>query len=372
MSQSPIVIGGGGAAGISCALAAVQHGEVILVEKTNSLGGTLTQALIHTIGGLFDQHGQVINTGLPLELIERLTHASAHTQKRRIGKLWVLNVDPQIYAAVVTAWLAEFPKLKICYQTELTEIIVTDHCITQVQLNGQIIKTKALVDATGSAQLARQLDPKLINEDSVLAGWIVQIRGVVPNTLQFPQGIALLKTIRNAVIQHQLPPECATVWLDSGVYADEIYLKFNVPVATDPADLLPIAEQLLVFLQQFQNFSQAIIHAYGQLGIREGGRINGEYCLREVDVTSGQTFADAACWANWAIEHWDATTGLNLEYLQQPYQIPLRSCKVAGFQNLWAVGKCLSAESRAQASARVVGTCWALGAAVGTYLGRTL
>lgn len=371
MSQSPIVISGGGAAGISCALAAAQQEkQVILVEKTGSLGGTLTQALIHTIGGLFDEHGQLLNLGLPLALVERLTHASPDTQKRRIGKLWVLNVDPTLYAAVVTAWLAEFSKIKIVYHTELTEILIEEQRASQIKLNGQWIKITALVDATGTAQCIRHLDPKLVKIDNTLAGWIVQIRGVAPNALQFPQGVAILKTIRDATVRQQLPPECATVWLDSGVYADEIYLKFNLPVSAELANLIPIAEQLLNFLQQFPHLSQARIHDYGQLGIREGGRVIGEYCLTEADVKSGQIFADAACWAHWAIEHWHATSGLSLEYLQHAYQIPLRSCKVAGFENVWAVGKCLSAEPRAQASARVVGTCWAMGAAVGTHLGR--
>ncbi|OQW90740.1 MAG: hypothetical protein BWK79_18950, partial [Beggiatoa sp. IS2] len=80
---------------------------------------------------------------MPLEWVERLTHASPHTQKRRIGKLWVLNVDPDIYVATVTAWLAEFSKLNLYYQTELKEIMVSDHHVDQIKLNGQTIQIKA-------------------------------------------------------------------------------------------------------------------------------------------------------------------------------------------------------------------------------------
>ena len=39
---------------------------------------------------------------------------------------------------------------------------------------------------------------------------------------------------------------------------------------------------------------------------------------------------------------------------------------VCGLRNLWAAGKCLSADRYAQASARVVGSCWAKGEAAGT------
>ena len=89
--------------------------------------------------------------------------------------------------------------------------------------------------------------------------------------------------------------------------------------------------------------------------------------MTERDVKEGSRFADVACRACWPIEHWHPQKGISLEYLPdgQDYDIPLRSLRVAGFENLWAAGKCLSAEPRAQASARVVGTCWAMGEAVG-------
>jgi hypothetical protein len=58
---------------------------------------------------------------------------------------------------------------------------------------------------------------------------------------------------------------------------------------------------------------------------------------------------------------------VSLEYLTQGdyYEIPLRSLKVQGLANVWTAGKCLSADPYAHASARVVGTCWAMGEAVG-------
>jgi len=119
-----------------------------------------------------------------------------------------------------------------------------------------------------------------------------------------------------------------------------------------------------------QAFKNAMMRSRGQLGIRDGGRIQGEYCLTEDDVKAGQRFEDAACRASWPIEHWHPDTGISLEYLPvgQDYDIPLRCLKVKGFGNWWAIGKCLSAAPRAQASARVAGTCWAMGEAVGSQI----
>ncbi|MEB4592750.1 FAD-dependent oxidoreductase [Candidatus Thiothrix sp. Deng01] len=367
---------GAGAAGLGCALATAARGtEVVLVESSASTGGTVSQALLHTIGGLFDDQGGLLNPGLCAELVGRLVQASPQTKKRRIGKTWVLDVDPAIYTQVVTGWVAETPAIKVFYQANINSISIADGCITQASIRhheGAVtLHPHALLDATGNADIVRRIDPSLVSEGLALAGYILQIRGVAPNALQFPQSIALLREIRKAAAAGQLPEACATVWLDTGVYPDEIYAKFNLSASSwQPGQMQQAAAQLLAFLHTFPAFASAAIHAHGQLGIRDGGRIQGEYCLTEADVVTGRQFADAACQAAWPIEHWHPDKGVTLEYLPagQSYAIPLRCLQVAGFRNLWAAGKCLSAEPRAQASARVVGTCWAMGEAVGKHL----
>ncbi|MFN7929537.1 MAG: FAD-dependent oxidoreductase [Blastocatellia bacterium] len=82
-----IVVVGGGAAGVSCALAAARAGaQVLLLEQSTALGGTVRQALLHTLGGLFDDRGELLNDGLPLELIARLQRACPQTQSAALGK----------------------------------------------------------------------------------------------------------------------------------------------------------------------------------------------------------------------------------------------------------------------------------------------
>ena len=58
-----IAVIGAGASGLACALAAARAGStVILLEKTARLGGTVTAALIHTLGGLYDDAGEFLRT----------------------------------------------------------------------------------------------------------------------------------------------------------------------------------------------------------------------------------------------------------------------------------------------------------------------
>jgi hypothetical protein len=95
--------------------------------------------------------------------------------------------------------------------------------------------------------------------------------------------------------------------------------------------------------------------------------VRGEYSLSAADVRQARKFADAVCRCCWPIEYWDPEQGVSLEYLAEHdyYEIPLRCLKVQGLRNVWAAGKCLSADRYAQASARVVGSCWSMGEAAG-------
>ena len=364
-----LVIAGAGATGLACALAAArQNIPVLLLEQSAQLGGTVTGALIHTLGGFFDDRGDILNPGLSAELIDRLVEASPFSCKRRIGKTWVLNVDPAIYQQVISDWLNEYPSIKVCYQTRINHVAINASRIDAVTVtcNGQSRKlnTLAVIDATGRADIVRSIDSRLVTEGSALAGLVVQLGGVSPGTLDFPKGLALLRHIRKAAENHELPSECATLWLDSGVHPEEIYLKFNLPAKSyDREHMIAVANQLLAFIQTWPGFTKAFIRCHGQLGIRDEGRVHGDYTLTEADLKQGRHFDDAVCRAAWPIEYWHPEHGVSLDYLPpgHSYEIPLSALKVGGLTNFFVAGKCFSAEPRAQASARVVGSCWAMG-----------
>ena len=380
----PILIAGAGAGGISSALSlAKSHypGQIILAERDERIGGTVSQALIHTIAGLYDDEGNHLNTGLVIELEQRLLEASSSTQKRQMGKVWVLNVDPGIYENVVKNWLSEFPNICVLNSTQVIDSVsVVDNqqqYVQQVSLsqrgNNLTLEPQVIIDATGSAELVRSLDPHLVSAGTALAGLVVQLKGVAPGIFKFPFNVSLLHRIRNAAKEGKLPEICSTLWLDSGVYSDELYGKFNFPEdQLDTIDVSQLMDRLAKFLRDIPELENIKVTAVGALGIRDGGQINGDYCLTEDDVRNATVFDDSVCLAAWPIEHWHPEKGIQLEYLPKGhrYSIPLSTLAVKGFKNLWVCGKSLSAEPRAQASARVVGTCWSLGDALGKHLSR--
>lgn len=383
--QCHLAVIGAGATGLACAISSARTGaRVFLIEKSSALGGTVAHSLIHTIGGLYDSTGKYLNSGLAVETAELLLNASPHTTKRRMGRLWTLSVDPATYLEVIEHWIARHPSISVMRNT--LPIAVRDEFasggrrkIKAIEVLGETgrstIKAQAIVDATGNAAVVRMAGSGLVSSGTALAGLIFQIQGAEPGCLDFPKNVAVRRTLQKSVEAGVLPGIFANTWLDAGVYPGEIYAKANFCIGDFDATAVPNWEAaLLKVIRALPDFRQSVITRTGALGVRDGGSIEGEYRLTLDDVKRGRRFEDSVGSCAWPVEYWDPEKGVLLDHLPdgQSYDIPLRALKVAGFINLWAAGKCLSAEKMAQASARVAGTCWAMGDGLGAAICRRL
>lgn len=337
----------------------------------------MADALLHTLAGHYDSQGQLLNGGLLVELLERLSRASGgEVRQRRMGRVFVEAVDPNLYRDVVQAWLAEQPNLVLHVDTVVSRVELHGRRVRAVEVEGpagqRVVEAGAFIDTSGQAVVFRALGPDYLLPagPAVAGGFIFRLRGVEQKAVKFPRSVGLTRSVQEAVAAGELPRTCEGAWFDVGVFDDEVFVKLSVhdPEAIGEEDRFrQAAERLTAYLVRLDGFETARLTQVGRIGVREGGRARGEYCLTEADVRGGARFADAACRCAWPIEHWDAERGLSLEYLAEglSYDIPLRALRAAEVENLWVAGKCLSAEPRAQASARCVGTCWAMGEAVG-------
>ena len=379
-----VVVCGAGAAGMAAALAAARCGaSVVLLEAAPRVGGTVAHALIHTLAGFYDSTGDPLNDGLCRELLDRLADADPFSRRRKMGRLWVYQVCPNEYQSAVAAWLAEEERIVICCGARPTSVFCDGSQITEFMAADATSCVRfapaAVIDATGTAEVARLIDQtRVLDDDRPSAGgWVCRLRGVAVGTLAFPKGIAVVRALREAAEVGALPGECRHAWLDSGCQDDEAFVKLFVPLKGDwkaregrgeiSAHTLATQSAVVAFLRQLPEFSRAEVAQTGSLGIRDGGRIRGQYTLRGDDVRQGRKFRDAAGRCAWPIEYWDVDAGVSLEHLpdETHYEIPMSALRLDGIDNFWAVGKCLSADREAHASARVVGACWAMGEAAG-------
>lgn len=381
--EEAIVVVGAGAGGLATAISAARRGaRVVLLEKADRVGGTVSRSLIHTIAGLYDSRGEFINEGLPIELAERLIRHSSSTSRRRMGRVWVLSTAPDIYEQVVGAWIGEQERLEFLDKASIERLIVDEGRVAEIEVrrgnNVTQLRPLAVVDCTGEAEIVRRVNPQLANFGAnAAAGLIFTMAPVESAALRFPRNIELLRMVHSAARSGTLPAACEKAWLDAGVHEQELYVKLFLPMGRDwqkeaarhQALLKGYAQRdkLVGFLKTFPPCRNAEVTRTGELGIRDGGRITGHYLLTAEDVRHLRRFPDAAARCSWPIEYWDPQKGVQLEYLPDGtlYEIPLRSLKVKGVVDLWVAGKCLSADPEARASARVAGCCWAMGESVG-------
>src|SRR5262249_18541140 len=158
-------------------------------------------------------------------------------------------------------------------------------------------------------------------------GLIFTMRGVAPGTLAFPRGLGVVRALHAAAGDGTLPPSCGKAWVDDGVHEDEVYVKLFVPLPDGSGDrerngdilrqALSAQEAVVSFLGRLPAFAGATVARTGSLGVRDGGRVRGEYCLSAADVRQARKFEDAACRCCWPIEYWDPDQGVSLEYLPE-------------------------------------------------------
>src|SRR5688500_12250746 len=109
---------------MAAALAAARAGaDVCLIEARPQLGGTVAFSLIHTLGGLYDSAGELLNGGLAAELVADLTRTDTTVHKRRLGRTWVLSACPDVYRAVVRNWVGAERRITVLTRTRVSGVV---------------------------------------------------------------------------------------------------------------------------------------------------------------------------------------------------------------------------------------------------------
>ena len=130
------------------------------------------------------------------------------------------------------------------------------------------------------------------------------------------------------------------------------------------------AEYILDFFRaEIPGFEKAFISQFApQAGVRETRRIIGDYILTENDVVSSRHFCDEIAQGIWGIDvHSPDGVHKGIDrYFDRPYGIPYRCITPQGIDNLYVIGRPISADHIAHSSSRINATCMALGQAAGT------
>jgi hypothetical protein len=396
-AEVDLCIIGGGAAGIGAAVGAARAGvkKILVVERYGFCGGATVAGMSGSICGLFASgtgKPDFVTSGFSREFHDRLQARGGVAAPWPFGKTFLSVHDPLAWKELADDYLLDNGIL-VLYHTLFAEVALRDRKITHVILenkNGRgAVTASTFIDASGDADLVHRAHgaSRQGNQGVTQAPTMIfrMMNVDVPRAIRTsPEELeAKVKEAKNSGDYH-LPRShcymypsprtgeysCNMTRLDpppgserkclSGVDADDLtYCEFEGR---------KLVREYERFLQNYvPGFEAAVVNDVGtQIGIRQTRSIVGRGTLTNADVLQARKFGDRAVTrSSWPIED-HALGEVRIVYLENDfYEIPRESLVPEGLDNVWAAGRCFSAEHEALASARVTAQCLEMGFAAG-------
>lgn len=388
-----VLVIGGGAAGIAAATAAGRAGaQTVLLERYGFLGGLASAAWVGTICGLYlrdttaGTKAAPVSAGFPQEFASRLqNHSGAKPLCADCG-LWVLPYHPPDFARIADAIVSESENVTVILHTTVAEASAKNRRLETVRAlawnEPLIVSPAAVVDCTGEATAAALAGAKAEDGATDQAPALVFVLENIDPALAERGLLEVRREIRRAVENGILPQICERLSLVPGAAADgRMALKLSLFPA-EPG--IPLWQQVTDWeresrttLEPLRNFlsenvaacRNARLHSVApQLGVRSGRRILGRARLMNKDVLETKKSPTGIARGSWPMERWTRSPRPEMTYFGERdyYDIPLDCLRAAELDNVFVAGRCLSAETGAMTSARVIGTALATGWAAGT------
>ena len=386
MKRYDVAVIGGGFAGSAAALAAAREGaKVLLVEKSNALGGAPINCLVNPFmpySTKIDGVRTPLSQGLFTTICKKLKAQGAmrYSTLHEEGLKYVLN-EMMHEAGVDLLYHAYIFKA----EREGNHI----NSVTVATKSGEVrIEADYFIDATGDAQL------------TYLAGFptILGRPGdnlCQPMTLCFRLGNVDVKKFEasNRRMQAAYKRSLANGEI-SNPREDILFFKtpihnvlhFNTTrvVKKNPTNAEDVtAAEIIARKQVYEIYDFMKVHADGledsflmmtasEIGVRESRMIVGEYVLTEDDCRAFTKFEDSIAACNYDIDiHNPEGSGTSHYYFPEGeyYTIPYRSLIPKDGANLLVAGRCISSDHGAQASYRIMPTVCSIGEAAGCAAG---
>ena len=382
--KADVLVIGGGSAGLAAAIAAARQGaRTLLVERHGFAGGMGTASLVHTFCGLFLQDldtPQWANPGTLAEEIGTRMQAITGLGPVRMGRVWVLPQHPVEFASLADTMLRE-AGVEVLFHSEL--VALEPGWLARIACRGSLldIPATAVVDASGDAVAAAALGAEHAMTDArslQRPAYVCGIHGVDGPV----DGLALAGLVVDGIRAGVLDPAATGIHFRASGRTGEVFATLDLSGTegggydpTDPRCLAAlestgrrIVSAVLGWLRESStDWRQAYIsHWPARAGVRESRRWIGRETLTGADLMAGRRHEDEVAVASWPLELRETHRGPRLRYPAGAAGIPRGTLVAAGFDRLYVAGRCLSCDHEAQASIRVMGTCFATGGAAGT------
>ena len=407
MKEYDVVIFGGGTSGCACAyIAGILGLKTLVIEKKIHLGGSITSSLV--VPAMQTSENQ-INTDFFKSLVSELKLLNAQvTYMDNEGwfnpELTKLALDRLLKKANVDI-LFMCDNYRIEYKNDKFLIkILSDY-----------IEAKYIVDATANANIAQILNCEFLDEKYQPVSLRFQMSGVdierFSNWLLEFDKDRTVTTVEKINGEIHLSTACTNSgkWALQPLFNDAVKkgilenndcnyfqiftvakmpdtINFNAPRVLsnpeiNPNDTHDVSKALVEAreaIYRLSNFCKKYLTGFetayisniaDDLGIRVSRRVKGKYIYTVEDLKSGKTFKNPVLIGNYPIDvHSSTKDEQKLEKVMMDYQLPIEALISDKYDNLFVIGRCLSADFEAQAALRIQRACFSMGEGVAKYI----
>lgn len=410
-----VIIAGGGTAGCACAYTAGKLGlRVLLIEKNSFLGGSITSSLVLPA---MKTSNNAINTDFYNILYDELYKLGGAITYEDGNKGWF----NQELTKIVLDKLLKSANVDIIFETKIKQIkqklssyIVTideNNCFPNEERLLPPIDTKYIVDATGDAEICKMLNCEFLS-DNINRNQPINLRYIMSgiDTKKFSEWLLNIDSNRSVTTSCSIGGNTyfstAYTWdtdknwalrplfkqgINEGIITEEDSNYFQVFSLAGTSDAVTFncprlideslsrsdayikgRESILrlsIFCKKFfPGFKNAYISSIATtLGVRVSRRVKGMYVYTYNDLKSGKMFKNPVVISNYPVDiHSAHKNSSQLKYVEKEYQLPIESLIVK--DNLFVIGRCISADFEAQAALRIIPSCFSMGEGLAKYL----
>jgi hypothetical protein len=393
IAHTDVLVVGAGPAGICAAIAAAQENvDVLVVDQMGFCGGMATAGLVGPILGVYHwDSGARILGGIPYRLLSDLEEAGG-AELQNEGML--VPFDPEVMKQVCDEAL-EAAGVSVRYHVKAITVMKEGNRLTHVVVGtGRglgAIKANMFIDCTGDGLIAAEAGARFTigrpsDQSMMPMTTVFRLGGVGENRLKDSENVGtgyvateVRKILVAAMEQGKIPP-FGGPWIMRGstLRKGEAFVNM-VRQWGDPTDWESLSKAeiagrrdmftLHAFLREHVPTlgNSFIMDSGSTIGVRDSRHFVCANRLSFEDCMQGKRQPDSIA-VGGHIQDIHATDGSHsqIRTVLPAYEIPYGSVMLPDFPNVLIGGRILDADYEIFASARVMGTCMAIGQGVGT------
>ena len=416
-----VVVVGGGTSGCAVAYTLGKAGKkVLLVEKSINLGGSMTSGLVTP---MMKTSNKSINNDFFNIFIDKMKSYNSAITYIDGNRGWF---NPEI-AKIVLDELMQDANVEVRFNTTLRNINITNRYITKLNFECNMllvsIDAKYVIDATGNCDVGFLSNCNFLNKNDenqpttlrfIMSGinlkefgeWLLKfdadrnvttvadIGGQTHLSTAYTWDIgkkwALKPLFDDAVAKNIIKDEDRNYFQVFSIAGMPNSIAFNCPRIISDKDENPLnvtvlsknvmqARASILRLSNFckkylKGFENAYISSISStIGVRVSRRLKGKYVFTYDDIKTSKKFENPVLISDYPVDvHSTDKNSSVLEQVLSEYQLPVESLMSADIDNLFVVGRCVSADFMAQGAIRIIPSCFSMGEGLAKYMLKNL